>query len=460
MYLEHYGLTEAPFRVTPDPNFFFTGAKRGATLDALLYAVTHDEGIVKASGEVGSGKTMVCRMLMRRLPPSVLAIYLGNPALSREDILHSIADELQVSAASARPNAILRILQERLIKLRNEGKQVVLLIDEAHALSVETLEEIRLLSNLESEHHNLLQLVLFGQPELNRILARPDMRQLKERITHHFALEPLGLGDINAYLNFRLRAAGYRGPEIFSASAASLIAKVSLGLTRRINVLADKSLLAAFSENTHQVARRHVRSAIRDSEFGTHRGAPAWLANRMLRGGLAGAALLLALAAFWPKGKDGAPVQPQQGAAPIAPADSLLAPVGASPPALVGTVAPVAAPLAGQKTKGGRFGALTSERISATEQWLANASDDRWFIQLLATEARSAEKIEVFVAEAEGLVGSEQVHVYVAEVQGNQRVGIIYGDYPSREAALAAAAQLPEALRSLKPFPRKVKWLR
>jgi len=475
MYLEHYGLKEAPFRVTPDPSFFFTGAKRGATLDALLYAVTHDEGIVKVSGEVGCGKTMVCRMLIQRLPAHVLAIYLGNPALSREDILHSIADELQVNAAAMRPSAILRSLQERLVKLRSEGRQVVLLIDEAHALSVDTLEEVRLLSNLESEHHNLLQLVLFGQPELNRILARGDMRQLKERITHHFSLEPLALSDIAVYLHFRMRAAGYRGANVFNAAAVKLIAKASLGLTRRINVLADKSLLAAYSENTHQVARRHVRSAMRDSAFDRRRHARAWLENKMARGVLAASALLLALFVIWlfaflPGARDSVPAQLQTSVVPPAQAERTPAPAApAVPTILVSAVAPApaAAPSASapaiapvQLVKSGRFGAQTSERIAATEHWLNSAAEDRWFLQLLATEARSGDKIENFVADAVRLVGAQELRVYVAKVNGNQRVGVIYGDYPSREAALAAVAQLPAPLRALKPFPRKVKWLR
>ena len=475
MYLEHYGLKEAPFRVTPDPNFFFTGAKRGATLDALLYAVTHDEGIVKVSGDVGCGKTMVCRMLIQRLPAQVLAIYLGNPALSREDILHSIADELQVAAAATRPSAILRILQERLIKLRSEGRQVVLLIDEAHALSVDTLEEIRLLSNLEFEHHNLLQLVLFGQPELNRILARNDMRQLKERITHHFSLEPLALGDIAAYLSFRMRTAGHRGASVFNAAAVKLIARVSLGLTRRINVLADKALLAAHGENTHQVARRHVRSAMRDSAFDRRRRARAWLESKMARSALAASTLLLALAVVWffaftPGNRDSVPAQLQASLAPPAQAERTPAAVTPVAPAAVAAAAapaPAVAPIAAAaatapvpEVRGGKFGAQTSDRIAATDRWLKSVAEDRWFIQLLATEARSAEKIESFVAGTEGLVGSQDLHVYVAKVNGNQRVGVIYGDYPSREEALAAVAQLPEPLRALKPFPRKVKWLR
>ena len=489
MYLEHYGLTEAPFRITPDPVFFFTGAKRGATLDALLYSVTHDEGIVKVSGEVGCGKTMVCRMLMQRLPSHVLPIYLANPALSREDILHSIAEELQVVTAAVRPSAILRSLQDRLIKLRSEGRQVVLLIDEAHALPIETLEEICLLSNLEFEHHNLLQLVLFGQPELNRLLARSDMRQLKERITHHFALDPLSLADIAVYLNFRMRAAGYRGPSLFTPSAVNLIAKVSLGLTRRINVLADKSLLAAYSENTHQVARRHVRSAIRDSEFDNRRTSRAWMGSKTMRLILGGGALLLALSAvslsaLWTRPKN-SPADLSQATAsqpatlaessslPALPLQALAQPPSPQPPELPTSNASAPAPvpaavaatqaapaLAEPKARGSKFAAQTSERIAATRKWLDSASEDRWFIQLLATEARSADKIEGFVSDTIALVGPEQVRVYVAEVQGNQRVGIIYGDYPSREAALTAMAQLPGPLLSHKPFPRKVKWLR
>ncbi|MFZ5464468.1 MAG: ExeA family protein, partial [Pseudomonadota bacterium] len=267
MYLEYFGLKEAPFRITPHTDFFFEGANRGATLEALLYAITHDEGIVKVTGEVGSGKTMLCRVLLERLPSHVETIYLANPSLSRDEILFALADELKINLATNRVSAVLRALQEYLIAHYGEGRQVVVLIDEAHAMPAETLEEIRLLSNLESNRHKLLQIVLFGQPELDANLNRTEMRQLKERITHNFALEPLVRSDIAEYLRFRMRAAGYRGPDVFNAAAIRLIAKASLGLTRRINILADKSLLAAFAENTHLVAARHVRAAVRDSDF-------------------------------------------------------------------------------------------------------------------------------------------------------------------------------------------------
>ncbi|MCB1893329.1 MAG: AAA family ATPase, partial [Rhodocyclaceae bacterium] len=267
MYLEHFGLNEAPFRITPHTDFFFQGANRGATLEALLYAITHDEGIVKVSGEVGSGKTMLCRVLMERLPDSVETIFLANPSLSRDEILFTLADELQVNLATNRINAVMRALQEHLIDLYAQGRQVVVLIDEAHAMPAETLEEIRLLSNLESNRHKLLQIVLFGQPELNDVLNRNEMRQLKERITHNFSLEPLVRSDVAQYVSFRMRAAGYKGPDVFSPAALKRIAAASLGLTRRINILCDKALLAAFAGNTHLITPSHVKAAIRDAEF-------------------------------------------------------------------------------------------------------------------------------------------------------------------------------------------------
>ena len=289
MYLSHFGLNEPPFRITPHTEFFFSGANRGATLEALLYAITHDEGIVKVTGEVGSGKTMLCRVLVERLPKSVETIYLANPSLSRDEILHVIAADLQVESRGERVTILLRALQERLIKLYAAGRRVVVLIDEAHAMPIETLEEIRLLSNLESNRHKLLQIVLFGQPELDQHLGLPNMRQLKERITHSFKLEPLVRSDVESYVDFRMRAAGYRGPNVFAPPAMKLISQSSQGLTRRINILADKSLLAAFADGTHQVTAKHARAAVRDSEFsGSRRGVPSawWFVGAGLAAGL------------------------------------------------------------------------------------------------------------------------------------------------------------------------------
>src|SRR5687767_594667 len=191
LYLEHFGLSEPPFRITPHTDFFFEGADRGATLEAPIYAVLHDEGIVKVSGEVGSGKTMLCRVLMERLPQHVDTIYVATPSLARDEILQAIADELKLELGAERTAVALRALQERLIELYAAGRRVVILIDEAHVIPDESLEQVRLLSNLESNRHKLLQIVLFGQPELDATLAKPSLRQLRDRITNSFRMRPL-----------------------------------------------------------------------------------------------------------------------------------------------------------------------------------------------------------------------------------------------------------------------------
>jgi type II secretory pathway predicted ATPase ExeA len=476
MYLEHYGLSEAPFRITPNTDFFFDGANRGATLDALIYAITHDEGIVKISGEVGSGKTMLCRVLMERLPENVKTVYLATPSLSREDILYAIADELAIETPVGRANAILRVLQEHLIQLYGKGHQIVVLIDEAHAMPVETLEQIRLLSNLESNHHMLLQLVLFGQPELNEVLARSNMRQLKERITHNFALEPMVRDDIEGYIDFRMRAAGYHGPKLFNDAAVRIITGASLGLTRRINILADKSLLAAFAENTHQITPRHIRAAIRDAEFGDFR--PSRL---RLWAGLAATLLIVAGVAALLLLRGGEPVpatSPPAAAVPVRPeiAAPAAAPAAATKPIPATAVAkpavPVAAALAPRPAlaasdqsantadPAAKLGEQTRARHQAGQLWLKTVSDQRWFIQLLGSDIGQAQGIENFVNRAIEQVGAEQLRVYVTSFKGVQRVGIVYGEYPSREAALHAIQQLPASIRSLGPFPRMVKHLR
>lgn len=265
MYREYFGLREPPFRITPQIECFFSGAQRGALLQALLFAVDNDEGIIAVSGEVGVGKTMLCRMLIEQLPTNVVTVYIANPSLSPEELVGTLSDELGV--ASHHHRTTLRLIELRLIELFAAGKRVVMIIDEAHAMPAPSLEQVRLFSNLETTTKKLLQIVLFGQPELRTILAAPSMRSLRERITQHFEVTPLQVPDIAEYLDFRMRAAGYRGPPIFSPRVTALIANASRGLIRRINILADKTLLAAFAANTHAVAPKHVRAAIKDANL-------------------------------------------------------------------------------------------------------------------------------------------------------------------------------------------------
>src|SRR4030088_3431400 len=210
---------------------------------------------------------MLCRVLMVRLSQTVETIYLSNSSLSRDEILFAIGDELKMGLEKDGATRVLRALQEHLLRLYGEGRRVVVLIDEAHAMPDETLEEIRLLSNLKWSRHKLLQIVLFGQPELDEHLDTAGMRQLRERITHSFRLEPLVRSDIENYIDFRMRAAGYRGPQIFNRRAIKVISSASQGLTRRVNILSDKALLAAFASGTHAVTQAEAKRAVRDTEF-------------------------------------------------------------------------------------------------------------------------------------------------------------------------------------------------
>ena len=201
MYQQHFGLHEAPFGITPNPAFFYGGNTRGEILSALLYAVTRGEGIVKVTGEVGCGKTMLCRMLEARLARGVDVLYLVNPTLGQQEVLHAIAAELGLNTNGRRADEVLRALHAELIARHAASHRVVLLVEEAQAMPLETLEQVRLLTNLETARSKLLQIVLFGQPELDQHLALPRMRQLRERITHSFNVPPMPREQIPYFLS-------------------------------------------------------------------------------------------------------------------------------------------------------------------------------------------------------------------------------------------------------------------
>lgn len=272
MYQSHFGLRESPFHITPNPAFFYSGNERGDILEAMLYAVSHGEGIIKVTGEVGAGKTMLCRMLESRMPSHIDVIYLVNPNLDPLEVQHAIAAELGLGTHGLRADEVQRSLHAELIARHSAGRQVVLLVEEAQAMPLDTLEAIRLLTNLETARSKLLQIVLFGQPELDQNLDLANMRQLKERITHSFLVPPLPPALTGEFLAHRLRAAGHEdGGAIFSPAAARLIAEASEGIVRRINILADKALLAAFAADAVVVEASHARQAIAETPFGRRR---------------------------------------------------------------------------------------------------------------------------------------------------------------------------------------------
>jgi MSHA biogenesis protein MshM len=466
MYLEHFGLAERPFTITPHTEFFFAGANRGATLEALIYAITQGEGIVKVSGEVGSGKTMLCRVLMERLPDNVETVYLAIPSLNRDEMLAAICMDLGVGTVSGAPNLLLRELQSHLLRLHGEGKRVVALIDEAHAMPLESLEEIRLLSNLETNRSKLLQIALFGQPELDENLALPQMRQLRERITHSFSLSPLTLADVQEYLRFRLHAAGYRGAEVFSPACVKLIAKASEGLSRRINIIADKSLLVAYTVNTHAVMPAHVRAAIGDCEFARPtrpRSRMPWLVGAALAvGGVLVVAVGASLSSRDNNGRAGSSEQ-HVAVAPVIP-DT------AAPPTQGAITNHSAEPAPersrpnyteSQETKPAADPAnLLAGRLAATQQWLAGLPQEHFVIQLMLADGSETASIEQYIRDSERLMGSQRLYAYPLKVNGTAKVGVVYGDYANREEALKALAALPSQVTQFKPYLRTVQLIR
>ncbi|MCG2576602.1 AAA family ATPase [Dechloromonas sp. XY25] len=449
LYLEHFGMREPPFRITPHTDFFFTGANRGPTLDALIYAITQDEGIVKVTGEVGSGKTMLCRMLLERLPHNVETLYLANPSLSRHEILGAIADELGIPTDGKATHSLTRALQEALIERYAEGKRVVLLIDEAHAMPAESLEEIRLLSNLESKATKLLQIALFAQPELDERLAATDMRQLRERITQHFNLAPLKQADVAAYIEFRLRTAGYHGPNPFTEEAVRMITRISEGLSRRINIIADKALLAAYSSGSHQVDAAEVRTAEQDARFSPLQTKTAFKLQPLLWG-IAGASIAAALIGMAVTlGQH--PAMPTGNAVVARPPQ----PPQTSPPTTSIPQSPPPAVTAGTPEKL-RFGPLTRQHLGQYDEWIKDAPRNHYFLQLLATDASHTGEVEGFLARAIDAIEPAHIRVYRSSLSGRDRIGVIYGDFASREEAVAAMQALPESIKTIQPFPRQV----
>ncbi len=268
MYLDYFGLDKNPFRITPDVGLFYQGKDRGAILQMLCFAIQQGEGIMKVVGEVGTGKTMLCRMLPDAINDDIDWIYLAHPNLTPDQIVHAIAFEMEIETEQDEDKlSVMRKLQDFLLEKYHKNRKVVLLVEEAQAMPIETLEEIRLISNLETAEQKLMQIILFGQPELDENLSKPKIRQLRERITHSVELLPFNSDDVQEYLNFRLRACGYTGPDLFSASIAKKIAKSTGGLIRRVNIIADKIMIIACSQNRHNFKNEDVNEALKDSEF-------------------------------------------------------------------------------------------------------------------------------------------------------------------------------------------------
>jgi MSHA biogenesis protein MshM len=266
MYRSHFGLREPPFGLTPDTSFAFSCSSHQEALNTLLVATSAGEGFIKITGEVGTGKTLLCRRFLSTLDEHYVTGYIPNPSLEPRSLMAVLAEELHLPIdAGADHHHVLKQLNRALLDFARDGKRVVICLDEAQAIPLETLEALRLLSNLETEKRKLLQVVLFGQPELDQKLAHPSVRQLRQRITFQHRLGALTRRELELYLAHRLRIGGYTGHRLFTPAAVGLLYRASRGIPRLVNVIANKALLLVYAEGGYEAGKRHVRLAVSDT---------------------------------------------------------------------------------------------------------------------------------------------------------------------------------------------------
>ena len=296
MYVQFFGLQQAPFSIAPDPRYLFMSERHREALAHLLYGVAGGGGFVLLSGEIGAGKTTICRCFLEQVPAGCQVAYIFNPRLTAHELLQSVCEEFgiavpaPVAGGEASAKACIAALNAHLLAAHAQGRHCVLIIDEAQNLAPEVLEQLRLLTNLETHERKLLQIMLIGQPELRSMLAGPGLEQLAQRVIARYHLGPLSAGETAAYLAHRLAVAGRHGASPFDAAALRRIQQISGGLPRRINLLADRALLGAFAEGRAQVGRRIVDQAAREvfdaAPAGSVRAAWATAAGLVLLAGL------------------------------------------------------------------------------------------------------------------------------------------------------------------------------
>jgi MSHA biogenesis protein MshM len=520
LYLDHFNLSADPFRITPDTAFFFTGGQRGDFLEGLVVASMHDEGIVSVVGEIGMGKTMLTRMLLERLRLLPCdTVYLANPVFDRNEILEAITRDLMHAPERGNRAQTLAILESALLERYTRGRRVVVVIDEAHSMPAPTLEEIRLLSNLETSHHKLLKIVLFGQPELDELLNSTRLRQVKDRISHRFELQPFTAQEACSYLTFRLQKAGWQGEDLFDAAAHKLLLQASGGRTRKLNMLADKSMLAAYAEGATRIGLEQVRRAVGDDTPNAKRDVqvttavvdkPARRLN-LPRIALVALGLLATLSVGYGLGAGygtrwdqrlpalrtpPAPAvsQPQTPAASAEPASSIAKPAnqateaGPSPAAQVQASAvsealPTASKAGTTATAVSLVAAVApllmvqlrdpsmAVRMRATNAFIASPDNNGFTLQVLSQRAPSepdvlvvAKKIQLALDDAAAQAGLAQSEILILvhdRFYQKQLFHALYvGHFESRQAALKFIESSLPALKGFKPVVRSLEAIR
>lgn len=267
IYLQHFGLDKAPFSLTADPSFYIDFIPHKEALQVITTALSLGEGILKVTGEVGTGKTLLCNKLQQELDPHYLICNIDNPYLTAHELRCSLADKIGLEKENFEEQFLLTgLIKTRLQALLEQGKKVVVLVDEAQALPDATLEALRLFSNLETGALKLLQVVLFGQPELDLRLADTKLRQLRQRITFSYQLRALSETEIEFYISERLKQAGYRGALLFSAKVCRKITLASRGIPRLINLLCHKVLMLSYGQKHYKISTKLVNKAVKDTE--------------------------------------------------------------------------------------------------------------------------------------------------------------------------------------------------
>jgi|GEM_PF-502458 len=430
MYESFFGLEQAPFKITPDTRTFFGGGRREELLNALLYTIQRGEGIVKVVGEVGSGKTTLLRKLATTLNDSpVRLVYINSPNMPARDILMFICNELGIKYQNTEPKfQLVGRLQKRLLDNHTDGKQVVLLIDEAQAMPLDTLEEVRLLSNLETESDKLLQIVMFGQPELDAHLDSAEVRQIKDRIAFSLRLEPFEQRELQEYLNFRLRAAGYIGNDLFTAAIVRKIYRQTQGYPRRVNLLADKILLAAFSSGGREITAALVNKALGEHTVNKGVKLPYWSLGLILL------LILLLMALQWASIDLKAIFMPQQAA--------IVMPVEAEP------AGPASEPEL-----------LTSDNVwlsrnRQTLKWVLSSLDNgqHYTVQLMSVRYQDAQD---FINSQVLATLNTQLHIYGYEKEKQQVAVVLLGIFSAPEMAQDMLQRLPaDIVTRYRPYVR------
>ena len=267
MYLEFFNLSKEPFTLTPDTRFFLDSGPFKDALETLMVAINNGEGFIKVTGEVGTGKTLLCRKLLNSVPDNIVTTYIPNPNISSKTLTLSLAKELGIKCpVSANEYRLQQLITSKLVEHYNDDKKVILCIDEAQAMPDKTLEALRLLTNLETEQSKLLQVILFGQPELDEKLESRHLRQFRQRVSFSYTLKRLELDVMVDYLTHRLTTAGYRGGELFQMPAIKLLHRYSRGIPRLINLIVHKALMLCYGKGEKQITTAIIKQAIEDTE--------------------------------------------------------------------------------------------------------------------------------------------------------------------------------------------------